>query len=211
MTPRAKPDCKKKHHAIVMAVAVLSAQSALAAGEHQLFANSNFVQMQTRLNENVVSAWSASGLNVGYAYRMGFSSAIVLQYSAVSSTTEILLHGFSAGFDYAIWGGQNTFFQSGKEAFVDYEFPFRLGVFAGGTQRTYDLNSFVASNDISFDDAVPRTGSFLGVTGGVSAEIPLNENTAVVLKMSAIFPWFTEKPAQKGLVFEGGIGIGYLM
>jgi hypothetical protein len=207
--------------ATCVSAATCASPPALAAGQHQIFAHSQSALMQTSLAKNSVSAWSATGATLGYAYRLGFSSAVVAQYSAVSSAQDILLHGFTAGLDYALWGGQNTFLQAGKEAFVDVEFPARVGLFVGGAHRVYNLKGYLPSTGISFEDAIPETGSLLGAVAGISAEIPIHERAAVIIKTNVILPWFTEQPEanpllteqnmQTGLVLEGGIGIGFLM
>ncbi len=51
----------------------------------------------------------------------------------------------------------------------------------------------------------------MGLLGGVSLEVPLTESFAVIGKASVISPWFSNEPTQKGLIVEGGVGVGFLL
>jgi hypothetical protein len=184
--------------------------AALAAGPNQIFVASRSGVISTSLGNNKITATSLAGVAAGYAYRYGFSTEILLEYGALFSKSGFMLHGFTTGVDYALWGGQNITLQSKSAALFDFEFPGRLGVFAGATTRSYNVQDFIPDNTITFDDTVPKTGSFMGVTGGVSLEIPLSENAVLLVRAAATLPWFASEPNQKGLVLEGGAGLGFL-
>ena len=197
-----------KRGAVIALTSFLFTKIGYATGNHQVTVASQQTLMRSSLDASTISVSSPLGIAAGYAYKSGFDKSFFLQYMAAVSGSNLILHGITCGFDYAILGGQNKTAQVVNDSIYEFEFPYRVGLNLAVAQRIYNFGSLEQSANIFFEKTVPITGTIIGIEAGASFELPLNQTTSIVSKGTFILPSFPDQATQKGSIFTFSLGIG---
>lgn len=175
---------------------------------HLVTLEARATRFSTQLGDSAVSILSPLGIGLSYAFRTRAAWQFSAQGVGVFGKKSVLLYGTGLHADYALLGGQSTVYAGPESSLVSVRYPYRLGFFLGGVQRTFNLDGYVQQRTVTFQKKLATRGNFVGPEFGISGEVPLGTSALVHAKVGYTQPVFLSDPEQEGTLLTLSVGMG---